>query len=162
MWAAPGDGAPWMAGGSYLVARQIRMLVETWDRASLQEQEQVTGRTKREGAPLGGRSERDAVVPAALPPASHVALAHPSAHGGARMLRRGYNVVSGADGLGHLDAGLFFLAYQRDPRRAFVSVQRALSRSDAMGEYLRHTGSSLWAVPPGVPPGGWVGQTLLG
>jgi len=161
VWASADDGAPWMAGGSYLVARQIRMLTETWDRTSLIEQERVTGRTKGEGAPLGSRRERDAVVPAALPARSHVALAHPSAHGGARMLRRGYNFVDGADGLGHLDAGLFFLAYQRDPRRAFVSVQRALSRSDAMGEYLRHTGSSLWAVPPGVRPGGWVGQSLL-
>ena len=29
-----------------------------------------------------------------------------------------------------------FLAYQRDPRRAFVPIQQALARSDAMGEYL--------------------------
>ena len=98
-----------------------------------------------------------------LPADSHVALAHPSAHGGAKMLRRGYSFVDGSDGLGHLDAGLFFLAYQRDPRRAFVPVQRALATSDRMSvEYLRHVGSSVWAVPPGVRPGGWVGQTLLG
>jgi len=161
VWAAAGDGAAWMAGGSYLVARQIRMLVETWDRTSLHEQEQLTGRTKGEGAPLGVAHEHEPVVPAALPATSHVALAHPSAHRGARLLRRGYNVVDGTDGLGHLDAGLFFLAYQRDPRTAFVSIQRALSRHDAMGEYLRHTGSSLWAVPPGVQPGQYVGQALF-
>jgi len=162
LWAQAGDGADWMAGGSYLVARRIGMTVETWDRSSLQEQERVTGRTKAEGAPLGGSREHDEVDVAALPADSHVALAHPSAHGGARMLRRGYSYVDGADGLGHLDAGLFFLAYQRDPRRAFVPVQTALARSDAMGDYLRHTGSSLWAVPPGVRPGGWWGDTLLG
>ena len=161
VWAAAADGAAWMAGGSYLVARQIRMLTDTWDRTSLQEQEQIIGRTKGEGAPLGSRREHDEVVPSALPTRSHVALAHPSAHGGARMLRRGYNFVDGADGFGHLDAGLFFLAYQRDPRRAFVPVQRALARSDVMNEYVRHVGSSLWAVPPGVQPGGWIGQTLL-
>ena len=68
------------------------------------------------------------------------------------MLRRGFNFVDGSDGLGHLDAGLFFLAYQRDPRRAFVPVQTALARNDGMNEYVRHTGSSLWAVPPGVGP----------
>ena len=162
LWAQAGDGAEWMGGGSYLVARRIAMTVETWDRASLQEQERVTGRTKAEGAPLGGSRERDPVDVAALPADAHVALAHPSAHGGARMLRRGYSYVDGTDGLGHLDAGLFFLAYQRDPRRAFVPVQTALSRSDAMMEYLRHTGSSLWAVPPGIRPGGWWGDTLLG
>jgi deferrochelatase/peroxidase EfeB len=162
VWARAGDGAAWMDGGSYLVARRIRMTVETWDRTSLEEQERVTGRTKATGAPLGRTHERDELDPAALPADSHVALAHPSAHGGARLLRRGYSFVDGTDGLGHLDAGLFFLAYQRDPRRQFVPIQAALARSDAMGEYLRHTGSSLWAVPPGVRPGGWWGETLLG
>ena len=32
------------------------------------------------------------------------------------MLRRGYNFVDGNDELGGLDAGLFFLAYVRNPR----------------------------------------------
>ncbi len=162
VWAAAGDGADWMAGGSYLVARDVRMVIETWDRTSLQEQELVVGRTKGEGAPLGRTSERDPLVPSELPLRSHVRLAHPDNHGGARMLRRGYNTVDGTDGVGHLDAGLFFLAYQRDPRRAFVPVQRALARDDLLGEYLRHVGSSLWAVPPGVRPGQWLGQSLLG
>lgn len=110
VWAGADDGADWMAGGSYLVARRISMIVETWDRSPLQEQELIIGRTKLEGAPLGSAWEHDAVVPAALPARSHVALAHPSAHAGAQMLRRGYNFVDGSDGFGHLDAGLFFLA----------------------------------------------------
>jgi deferrochelatase/peroxidase EfeB len=161
VWARGADGAAWMDGGSYLVGRRIKMLIETWDRSSLQDQEQATGRTKGEGAPIGSAREHDPVDPTALPPKSHVALAAPANHGGARMLRRGYNFVDGTDGVGHLEAGLFFLAYQRDPRRAFVSVQKALAAHDAMGEYLRHTGSSLWAVPPGTRPGGFVGETLL-
>jgi deferrochelatase/peroxidase EfeB len=162
VWAHRSDGSDWMAGGSYLVARRIRMTIETWDRTSLDEQEQVVGRTKQVGAPLGAARERDRVVPDRLPPASHVRLAHPSRHGGARLLRRGFNFVDGSDGLGHLDGGLFFLAYQRDPRRQFVPIQAELARHDAMNEYLRHTGSSLWAVPPGVDRGGWWGETLLG
>ena len=165
VWVAAEDAAApeqaWMAGGSYLVARRIAMHVETWDRSSLAEQEQVIGRTKGEGAPLGGRHEHDAFDPASLPASSHVRLAHPSRHGGAQMLRRGYNYTDGADGLGHLDAGLFFLAYQRDVRRAFVPVQRALADDDALSEYLRHTGSGVWAVPPGVGRGGWWGEGLL-
>jgi deferrochelatase/peroxidase EfeB len=78
------------------------------------------------------------------------------------MLRRGYNFVDGTDGLGHLDAGLLFLAYQRDPRTAFIPVQARLAADDALSEYLRHTGSGIWAVPPGVGDRGWWGQTLLG
>jgi deferrochelatase/peroxidase EfeB len=162
VWAHRSDGSAWMAGGSYLVARRIRMTIETWDRTSLDEQETLIGRTKDVGAPLGRARERATVRPAELPATSHVRLAHPSLHGGARLLRRGYNFVDGSDGLGHLDAGLFFLAYQRDPRRGFVPIQTELARHDAMNEYVRHTGSSLWAVPPGVGPGGWWGETLLG
>ncbi len=158
--AAGGAGA-WMAGGSYLVARRIRMHIETWDRTSLQEQEQVIGRTKAAGAPLGHAGEHDAFDPRSLPASSHVRLAHPETNGGAQMLRRGYNFTDGTDGLGHLDAGLFFLAYQRDPRTAFIPVQTALARQDALSEYLEHTGSGVWAVFPGVPDGGYLGQQLL-
>jgi deferrochelatase/peroxidase EfeB len=164
VWAARGDdaaSAAWMAGGSYLVARRIRMTIETWDRGSLDEQEKIVGRSKTVGAPLGQQHERDTIHPDRLPPDSHVALAHPSRHNGARMLRRGFNFVDGADGLGHLDAGLFFLAYQRDPRTSFVPVQKLLARSDAMMEYLRHTGSSVWACPPGVTASGWWGEMLF-
>jgi deferrochelatase/peroxidase EfeB len=163
VWAASADdpAAQWMAGGSYLVSRRIRMTVETWDRESLDNQEQIIGRTKRVGAPLGAKSERAPIHPDRLPPDSHVALAHPSRHGGVRMLRRGFNFVDGSDGLGHLDAGLFFLAYQRDPRTAFVPIQLSLARSDTMSEYVRHTGSATWACPPGVRAGGWWGDTLL-
>lgn len=163
--AAPDDA--WLAGGSYLVARRIRMTIETWDRSSLREQETVTGRTKASGAPLSGGEEHtepdfartgrgDAPL---IDPASHVALAHPSANGGARMLRRGYNYTDGSDGLGRLDAGLFFLCYVRDPAAQYIPLQASLARDDLMSEYLRHTGSGLWAVPPGLPVGSTTGGT---
>ncbi|SDQ49630.1 iron uptake transporter deferrochelatase/peroxidase subunit [Quadrisphaera sp. DSM 44207] len=165
VWVAAQDAGDearaWMTGGSYLVARRVAMRIETWDRAPLAEQEAFVGRTKGEGAPLGGTAEHEAFDPATLPASSHVRLAHPSRHGGARMLRRGFSYTGGTDGYGHLDAGLFFLAYQRDVRRAFVPVQTALAEADALGEYLVHTGSGVWAVPPGVREGGWWGETLL-
>ncbi len=77
------------------------------------------------------------------------------------MLRRGYSFTDGTDGLGHLDAGLFFLAYQRDVRTSFIPIQNSLAAQDALSEYLEHTGSGVWAVLPGVPEGGWLGQQLL-
>ncbi|MCX9190323.1 deferrochelatase/peroxidase EfeB [Carbonactinospora thermoautotrophica] len=161
VWVAPEDGPDWMVGGSYLVARRIRMHIETWDRAPLAEQEQIVGRTKGEGAPLGAAREHDPVDLAKLPADSHVALSHPGANGGLRILRRGYSFVDGSDGLGRLDAGLFFIAYQRDPRKQFIPLQAKLSARDRMMEYLQHTGSGIWACPPGVRPGEFWGQRLF-
>jgi deferrochelatase/peroxidase EfeB len=161
LWAQESDGAAWMAGGTYLVARKIRMTIETWDRTSLRAQEDIVGRDKREGAPLSGGTEMTPPVLDQLPTTSHVRLAHPQSNGGVRMLRRGFSYVDGADSLGRLDAGLFFLAFQRDPRTAFVAVQKRLAASDALGEYLVHVGSALFAVPPGPDEGEFWGSSLF-
>jgi deferrochelatase/peroxidase EfeB len=150
LWVAPGDRPDWMTGGSYLVSRKIRMLIETWDRTSLGEQEAIIGRTKGEGAALGQGSEFEEPDLTKLVATSHVRLAHPTVNRGARLLRRGYNFVDGSDGLGRLSAGLFFLAYQRDPRTQFVPIQMNLARHDDMNEYLRHVSSGIFACPPGV------------
>ncbi|MFE5603213.1 iron uptake transporter deferrochelatase/peroxidase subunit [Streptomyces coelicoflavus] len=162
VWAAAKDGSDWMAGGSYLVARRIRMHIETWDRTSLQEQEDVFGRDKGEGAPVGRAKERDEPFLKAMKPDAHVRLAHPDSNGGATLLRRGYSFTDGTDGLGRLDAGLFFLAYQRDVRTGFIPVQRNLA-TDALNEYIQHVGSAVFAVPPGVRDADdWWGSTLFG
>ncbi len=157
VWVDPAEGPAWMTGGSYLVARRIQMTIETWDRTSLREQEAIIGRDKRAGAPLSGGTEFDEPDFNAkgrgneplVAETSHVRLAHPSSHQGVKMLRRGYNFTDGNDSLGRLDAGLFFLAYQQDPRTSFIPVQTALARSDALNEYIKHVGSALFAVPPG-------------
>ena len=159
VWVRGGD-QPWLEGGTYLVARRIRMLIESWDRASLDDQEQTIGRHKRSGAPLGADREHDPVRLAALPADSHVRLAAPAANGGVRLLRRGYSFTDGMDAeLGQLDAGLFFISFQRDPEQA-VRVQRALG-ADRLNEYVRHTGSAVFAVPPGARRGGYVGEGLV-
>ncbi|MEV7360700.1 iron uptake transporter deferrochelatase/peroxidase subunit [Kitasatospora sp. NPDC091276] len=163
VWAAPGDGPEWMTGGSYLVARRIRMHIETWDRASLKDQEDTFGRTKGEGAPYGKAKEHDAPDLKAMPAGSHVALAHPDANNGLMILRRGFSFTDGTDGLGRLDAGLFFLAYQRDTRKAFVPLQQRLAAGDKLNEYIQHVGSAHFACPAGVrKPGEWWGQALFG
>ncbi len=158
MWAEAGDGQAWMAGGTYLVARRIRMHIETWDRETLEGQEKIIGRTKGTGAPLGQTAEFDELdldVGGAdgeklIPEDAHVRLASHQARNGVRILRRGYNFVDGSDGVGHLEAGLFFLAFNRDTRKQYVPMQQALSAKDAMMEYVQHTGSAHFAIPPGV------------
>ncbi|MCY1141664.1 iron uptake transporter deferrochelatase/peroxidase subunit [Actinoplanes sp. Pm04-4] len=158
LWVRTGDGPDWMTGGSYMVTRKIRMLIEPWDRTSLLEQETIVGRDKGQGAPLSGHGEFDEPDFAVrgdggepvIATTAHVRLAHPTQNNGARLLRRGYNFVDGSDGLGRLDAGLFFIAYQRDPRRQFVPVQTKLARQDQLNEYIRHVSSGLFACPPGL------------
>ncbi|KJK10155.1 peroxidase [Terrabacter sp. 28] len=172
VWVAKDDertGGAWMAGGSYLVARRIRMHIEVWDRTPLQEQEDIIGRDKKEGAPLGQAKEFDALDFAkkgpdgatAIPVDAHVRLAHASRLGGIRILRRGYNFTDGSDGVGHLDAGLFFLAFMRDPEKQFVPMQRALAKADVLNEYIEHNGSAVFACPPGLAEGEHWGQALF-
>jgi deferrochelatase/peroxidase EfeB len=170
VWAQPADSPAWMTGGTYLAVRKIRMTIETWDRTALREQEGIFGRTKKEGAPLSGGTEfatpdfstvgREGEP--LIPVDSHVALAHPSANQGNRILRRAYNYTDGSDGLGRLDAGLFFLAYQRDIEAQFVPMQMRLKRSDLMNEYVRYLSSATFAIPPGAASeSDFIGQSLF-
>jgi deferrochelatase/peroxidase EfeB len=169
VWVSKDDGPDWLVGGTYLVARRIRMHIEIWDRTSLREQEEIVGRKKGTGAPLGQVEEFDEPDLHVRGPGgepvigvdAHIRLASPESLKGAKILRRGYNFTDGSDGLGHLDAGLFFIGFNRDSRTSFVPMQQALSTRDKMMEYLEHTGSGHFAVPPGVREGGYWGDTLF-
>lgn len=170
VWVAGGDdpGARWLAGGTYLVARRINMRIETWDRTSLQEQETIIGRDKGVGAPLSGGGEfdpidfsREGAAGPLVAMDAHIRHAHPAQNNGAHILRRGYNFTDGSTGIGNLDAGLFFIAFTRDPDEFFIPLQTNLSRNDSLNEYIQHTGSAIFAVPPGVAEGGFVGEPLF-
>jgi deferrochelatase/peroxidase EfeB len=159
-----------MTGGTYLVARRIRMRIEGWDRAPLADQESVFGRDKVEGAPLTGTRETEVPDYAAraadgtpvIAMDAHVRLAAPENNDGRAMLRRGYSFTDGVDpASGELDAGLFFLAFMRDPR-VFVHLQNRLGTLDALNEYIEHVGSGLFACPGGVRgPGDHWGRGLF-
>jgi deferrochelatase/peroxidase EfeB len=165
-----GKGPAWMRAGTYMVTRRIRMLLEIWDRSSLADQEGTIGRTKYAGAPLGGHDEFESLPletetkgRPTIPVDSHVRLASATENGGERILRRGYSFTDGVDeSLGELEAGLFFICFQRDPEKQFVPIQRRLGSLDALNEYIKHVGSAVFAVPPGARPGGYVGEGLLG
>jgi deferrochelatase/peroxidase EfeB len=168
VWVGADDQPAWMRGGTYMVVRRIRMLLEVWDRSTLADQEATIGRVKETGAPLGKRRERDAVDlnlqadgELVIAGDAHIRLAAPELNRGARLLRRGYSFTDGINQVtNQLDAGLFFIAFQRDPRTAFIPVQQHLA-TDALNEYIRHTGSGVFAVPPGVQSGGSIGETLF-
>ena len=168
VWVGADDQPAWMRGGSYMVVRRIRMLLEVWDRSTLADQEATIGRVKESGAPLGKRREHDGVDlnlqadgELVIPSDAHIRLAAPELNRGARLLRRGYSFTDGINPVtNQLDAGLFFIAFQRDPRTTFIPVQQHLA-TDALNEYIRHTGSGVFAVPPGVQSGGSIGETLF-
>lgn len=65
-------------------------------------------------------------------------------------------------GSGHsrYDSGVLFCAYLRDPAE-FVSLQRKLDKSDRLNAFIRHTGSAIFAIPPGTQPGKHVASALL-
>jgi deferrochelatase/peroxidase EfeB len=165
------DGPAWMRGGSYMVTRRIRMNLEVWDRSSLGDQEETIGRQKYNGAPLGGTEEfeplplddKDSNGTPVIPMNSHVRLASAQENGGVRILRRGYSFTDGVDqSLSELEAGLFFICFQRDPEKQFVVLQRRLGVHDALDEYIKHVGSAVFAIPRGAEKGGFVGEPLLG
>jgi deferrochelatase/peroxidase EfeB len=168
LWVGAGDEPRWMVGGTYMVVRRIRLLLDVWDLTSLEGQERAVGRTKVRGTPLGGKDESEKPDLAAtgsrgpvIPSDAHIRLAAPETNGGAKLLRRGYSYSAGVDGAGQLDAGLIFICFQRDPHAQFVPVQRRLSRGDALGKHVLHVGSAAFACLPGAHEGGFVGETLF-
>ena len=169
VWVGNEGEQSWMRDGTYLVARRIRIHLEAWDRSTLEEQEQTVGRAKATGAPLGGDAEHNpvnlravnAVGLPVIPAGAHIRVAAPVTNRGERMLRRGFNFADGVDpATGEMDSGLFFICFQRDPRRQFVAIQTRLTEQDAMSRYLLHTASGLFACPGGPVPGGSWGDPL--
>jgi deferrochelatase/peroxidase EfeB len=157
------DPAAWLRGGSYLVFRRIRMLLDDWDRLGRPEQEQVIGRRRDNGAPLSGGTEftpADYGAKASqgqplIAATAHIRLATPAFNDGAAMLRRGFSYADGDD------QGLLFLAWQADPRHGFIPVQRKLIGSDALHPFIQHETSALFAAPGGAAAGEYIGQRLL-
>jgi deferrochelatase/peroxidase EfeB len=167
VWVGQDADQPWLRGGSYLVARKIRMFIENWDRDILSDQENTIGRTKLTGAPLSGGTEftppdfaATAAGQPAVPAHAHIRLASPEHNGGVHILRRGYSFTDGIDpGTGTLVGGLFFIAFMQSPAQ-FVRLQQSLAY-DALNEYTQHIGSAVFACPPGLRPGQRWGDLLF-
>ena len=174
------EGPDWMRGGSYVVVRRIRMSLEHWDRTEVDFQEEVIGRHKYSGAPIGKAREHD---PLDLDRAdkdgnpliadnAHVRLGAASVNDGAQVLRRAYSYNDGVSFTAErwppwrqgmlYDAGLVFVAYQRDPRTGFIKIYDNMSKLDALNQFTTHTGGGLFACPGGVREGEFMGERLFG
>lgn len=157
----------WFRGGTVLVLRRIRAELDTWDELDRASKELTVGRRLDTGAPLTGAGEFDEPDLTAteggilvIPPNSHVALAR-HRNDDERFLRRAYNYDHPPVAGQTTDCGLVFAAYQRDPGRQFVPVQQRLAAGDALNRWVTTIGSAVFAILPGAPIGGYLGQTLL-
>ena len=178
IWAGD-EGPDWMRGGSYVVVRRIRIALEHWDQMKKSFQEETVGRYKNSGAPLGRTNEfepldlnaTNADGNSMIPENSHVRLAAAASNDGAQILRRPYSFDDGANftaerwppwhqGMEY-DAGLFFVAYQRDPRTGFIKIFDKMSKFDMMNQFVTHVGGGLFACPCGAQPGEFIGQGLF-
>jgi deferrochelatase/peroxidase EfeB len=182
VWAVDSEPS-WFEGGTYLVFRKIRMRLPDWSMLTAEDQNLTFGRERDSGVPLSGGGEFDhpdfTVLDAsglpAVPADAHIAVVHD-----APMVRRGYNydygfltqgdVSSDAAADGHVDghmhaehpydAGLLFVSFQADPQ-AFIDAQEKMAASDRLSEFITAEGSAVFALPPGAPEGGYVGQGLF-
>jgi deferrochelatase/peroxidase EfeB len=169
VWVNDPAEPKWAHGGSYLVVRLIRMLLQSWDGISLSEQQKIVGRFKNNGAPLDGKGEFDApnyqADPAGnvIPLDAHMRLANPNTPqtDNQRLIRRSYNFDLGTDENGNIKAGHIFIAYQQDVERQFATVQQRLI-DEPLANFVQPFGGGYFFTLPGVrDDSDWYGRSML-
>ncbi|WAP52432.1 Dyp-type peroxidase [Arthrobacter sp. ATA002] len=171
VWGGP-DIRPWLENGTSVVIRRIAMNLDTWDELDRRGREESVGRTLDTGAPLTGTAEHDEPDFGArnslgfpvIAESSHLRRAR-SDDEQQRIFRRSYNYddapgAAGSSG-GISNSGQIFVSYQADVDRQFVPIQQRLDQLDILNEWTVPVGSAVFAVPPGAPEGGFVGEQLF-
>ncbi|MGM1015917.1 MAG: Dyp-type peroxidase [Actinomycetota bacterium] len=157
----------WMAGGTGMVIRRIRMDLDKWDRLDRSGRDASVGRTLANGAPLTGTEEFDepdfeATTSLGFPVIGQFAhIRRARGDGEERIFRRGYNYDESPAGNEVSESGLIFVSFQADIDRQFTPMQRRLDELDLLNEWTVPIGSAVFAIPPGCAEDGFIGDTLL-
>lgn len=157
----------WLAGGTGMVLRRIRMDLDKWDRLDRGGRDASVGRTLANGAPLTGSDEFDepdfdaktSIGFPVIPQFAHIRRAR--GEGKERIFRRAYNYDERPTGAEVSESGLLFVSFQADVERQFIPMQRRLDELDLLNEWTVPIGSAVFAIPPGCAKGGFIGETLL-
>lgn len=148
------DGPTWAVGGTQLVLRRIKMNLDTWDRLSTVQKEQVIGRKLSNGAPLGKTEETDfpdfdAVDENGLkviPTFAHIRKASGSPD--EQFFRRPFNYeVAG------VEAGLLWTAYCSNISKQYLPIQQRLDTGDLLNMWTTPVGSAVFFIPRGFKKG---------
>jgi dye decolorizing peroxidase len=166
------DGPAWAVGGTQLVLRRIRMHLDTWDSLGRPQKEQTIGRYLHNGAPLGGKSEKDPIDLDAtnefglkvIPEFAHIRRAS-AKNMDELFFRRPFNyqdVATGANSKpGELESGLLWTAYAKDLSKQYVPVQTRLAEFDLLNTWTTPVGSAVFAIARGVKPGEILAEELF-
>lgn len=159
-----GDRHPWFENGTTMVLRRIHMDVDRWETLKPADQEQVIGRTRKNGAPLTGQLEFDQPDFNAKGADGKFVIAEDShvrrASFERKILRRPFSFDDGFAADGTADSGLLFITFQSEIE-SFMTIQNSLAKLDALNQWTTPVGSALFAILPGVRAGEWLGQSLL-
>lgn len=163
------DAGDWMYGSSYLVYRNCRINMESWDRDRISDQEDIVGRVKDTGAPNSSPDgeefdpvDLDAVDENGeklINPNSHVAITSDQRLG-YKVFRRDYNFWEGLDDDGLQKAGFVHLTYENDPLR-FWKLRNDMGKYDLLNEYYYDLASATYAVPKSPATGRYVGMEFF-
>ena len=167
VWVGPESDQPWLRGGSYLVSRKIRMFVENWDRDYLQgsAERHRPGQGVRcpaqrghgvHHAQLRGAEVRPVRDPARLPrpPGQPRAQRRDSDPAPRLLVHRRHRPADR-----HAARRPVLHRVHEEPQPVHQAAAGPGRRRP--NEYIHHTGSAVFACPPGLRPGGHWGDTLF-
>lgn len=146
------DKPHFLAYGTIMVVRKMKIDVDAFTKQPLQQQEQAIGRERDSGVPLSGGSFQDdpdlhAKSEAgvfAIANEAHVRRAHPLPSGApGLMLRRSYSYYADAT-----DQGLVFISFQKE-LESFIKTQRRIDEGDALLDHTVTTSSGSFLILPG-------------